>query len=226
MSKFIKENWKILLIFLILVILFPIIILVPSSIGFIPQDIGLQIISYGGSIFGGFLTLYGVWWTIKNQNIRYFETQQIEYSPSFYFNKTIKTELYTYNPYSSKTKEYRGKAILEIKNFGFGKAIDIIFNQEKFTEKNFNEYVSLKQYFLPILEENKTYNLEILFDISWKNPFKETKQLILEVECKNILSHIFIYKVYLNVKILENEYARKNKNKYLLLVEIQKIEKK
>ena len=67
MHKFIKENKRMLLSFLILIILFPIIILTPSPIGIISKDIGLQIVGYGGSIFGGFLTLYGVWWTLDYQ---------------------------------------------------------------------------------------------------------------------------------------------------------------
>lgn len=76
MIKFIKENWKILLPFLIVAILFPIIILVPSPIGIIPKDVGLQIVGYVGSILGGFLTLYGVWWTIKEQKKDLLEQQQ------------------------------------------------------------------------------------------------------------------------------------------------------
>jgi hypothetical protein len=65
---FFKENAKAIIGVLFIVIIFPIIILTPSPIGFIPHDTGLTIIGYGGSILGGFLTLYGVWWTIKDQN--------------------------------------------------------------------------------------------------------------------------------------------------------------
>ena len=65
--KFLKENWKMLTIVTIVVILFPIIILTPSRYGTIPYDTGIAIVGYGGSILGGFLTLYGVWWTIKDQ---------------------------------------------------------------------------------------------------------------------------------------------------------------
>lgn len=66
--SFFKENAKAIVGVLCIVIIFPIIILTPSPIGFIPHDTGLTIIGYGGSILGGFLTLYGVWWTIKDQN--------------------------------------------------------------------------------------------------------------------------------------------------------------
>lgn len=65
--KFLKENWKMLAITTTVVILFPIIILTPSRYGTIPYDTGIAIVGYGGSILGGFLTLYGVWWTILEQ---------------------------------------------------------------------------------------------------------------------------------------------------------------
>ncbi|HJA65383.1 MAG TPA: hypothetical protein H9955_03650 [Candidatus Mediterraneibacter cottocaccae] len=65
MNKFIRDNKKLLLSFLFIVILFPMVILVQSPVGTIPTAIGETIISYGGAILGGFLTLYGVWWTIE-----------------------------------------------------------------------------------------------------------------------------------------------------------------
>lgn len=66
MFNFFKENRKMLIVFLVIAIVFPIIILCPSPIGIIPYETGLTIVGYGGSILGGFLTLYGVWWTIKD----------------------------------------------------------------------------------------------------------------------------------------------------------------
>ncbi|EFE47662.1 hypothetical protein HMPREF0863_00302 [Erysipelotrichaceae bacterium 5_2_54FAA] len=67
-SDFFKENKFVLLFTFILAFTFPIIILYPADSGFIPHDVGLQIVGYGGSILGGFLTLYGVWWTIRKQD--------------------------------------------------------------------------------------------------------------------------------------------------------------
>lgn len=66
MTKFFKENKKMLLLFLAIAIIFPFIILFPSSIGIIPYETGLTIVGYGGSILGGFFTLFGVWWTIED----------------------------------------------------------------------------------------------------------------------------------------------------------------
>lgn len=65
---FFKENKTVLLTSLLAATLFPIIILTPSEFGIIPRDIGLQLVGYFGSILGGFLTLYGVWWTINDHN--------------------------------------------------------------------------------------------------------------------------------------------------------------
>lgn len=70
MRKFLTEQKIVLVIVLILSIIYPIVILCYSPyavFGRIPREIGLQLVGYGGSILGGFLTLYGVWWTIKDQ---------------------------------------------------------------------------------------------------------------------------------------------------------------
>lgn len=76
MTKFFKENKKMLLLFLAIAIIFPIIILLPSPIGIIPYETGLTLIGYGGSILGGFLTLYGVWWTIEDNKKQREEDQK------------------------------------------------------------------------------------------------------------------------------------------------------
>lgn len=67
-KKFIIETYKVLFLIVIIAVLFPIIILTPSDIGTIPYNLGIEIISYGGTLLGGFLTLFGVWWTINYQN--------------------------------------------------------------------------------------------------------------------------------------------------------------
>ena len=66
--KFFKENWRILVVIIVIVVLFPTIMLITTYYKIIPYDSAIAIIGYGGSILGGFLTLYGVWWTIKEQN--------------------------------------------------------------------------------------------------------------------------------------------------------------
>lgn len=74
--KFIKENWKMLIAILLIVILFPSIILIASNNKLLSYNTAIAIIGYGGSILGGFLTLYGVWWTIKEQNNNLIKQQE------------------------------------------------------------------------------------------------------------------------------------------------------
>ena len=81
MRKFVNDNKKLLLVILLVVIGLPIIILTPSPIGFIPRDIGIAIVGYCGSIIGGFLTLYGVWWTIDDNQKARSKELELQYCP-------------------------------------------------------------------------------------------------------------------------------------------------
>lgn len=86
MNRFFKENRKMLAGFLIIAILFPAIILVKTPIGVIPSDTGELIVSYGGAILGGFLTLYGVWWTIETNKEKEREDRALQYRPMFQYD--------------------------------------------------------------------------------------------------------------------------------------------
>lgn len=81
MKRFFKQNAKMLLIVLAVVVLFPILILTPSRWGFIPREVGIAIVGYGGSIIGGFLTLYGVWWTIDDNQAGKRKNLELQYCP-------------------------------------------------------------------------------------------------------------------------------------------------
>ncbi|MFQ6793867.1 MAG: hypothetical protein ACLRT4_13995 [Thomasclavelia sp.] len=81
MNKFFNENKKLFLIILSISIIIPIIILTSSSIGIIEYETSLTLIGYCGSILGGFLTLYGVWWTIKDQEDKRKKDLAIQYRP-------------------------------------------------------------------------------------------------------------------------------------------------
>lgn len=81
MRKFWKENKKVILPILLIAFLFPVIILVPAQMGWIPGNVGMEIVGYGGSILGGFLTLYGVWWTIDDNRRNRKEELELLYSP-------------------------------------------------------------------------------------------------------------------------------------------------
>ena len=140
MTKFFKENKKMLLLFLTIAIIFPIIILLPSPIGIIPYETGLTIIGYGGSILGGFLTLYGVWWTIEDNNKQREKNQRqheierreeftIQYKPIL-FLKEVDAKLYDINGYitlytqnDKKFDEYELLTYFTIINLGRGEAL-------------------------------------------------------------------------------------------------------
>lgn len=95
-TNFVKENAPVIIVVGLISIAFPILILCPSKYGIIPHDVGLQIVGYGGSILGGLLTLYGVWWTIRKQdeinrddgerhNKERFSDLTIQYMPILFF---------------------------------------------------------------------------------------------------------------------------------------------
>lgn len=130
MVKFIKANCKILSIILLLAILYPCFILIYSPyapLGRIPKDIGLQLIGYGGSILGGFLTLYGVWWTINEQNrIRNEDqTKRDEERREELINQY--KPILTIKPHTTKFvfQTFIMETTLIITNKGRGEAIDI-----------------------------------------------------------------------------------------------------
>lgn len=81
MKNFLNHNKKKAIFLTIFVICFPILILCPTSIGVIPRDIGIAIIGYSGTIIGGFLTLYGVCWTIQDNNINRKKELELQYCP-------------------------------------------------------------------------------------------------------------------------------------------------
>lgn len=81
MKKFFSSNKKLILLLLVFIIAFPIIVLCPSPIGIISKEIGIVIVEYGGAIIGGFLTLYGVWWTIEDNNNNRKKELELQYCP-------------------------------------------------------------------------------------------------------------------------------------------------
>lgn len=81
MKKFLKDNWKLVIGFMIVSIGVPIIILTPSSFGIFSEEVGGVLVSYCGAILGGFLTLYGVWWTIENNKKDKREEISVQYLP-------------------------------------------------------------------------------------------------------------------------------------------------
>ena len=135
MNKFFNENKKLFLIILSISIVIPIIILTPSPIGIIEYETGLTLIGYCGSILGGFLTLYGVWWTIKEQNKNLIKQQEkldrqrredlaIQYKPYLVLEKPVTfTNEEINNSYLHYNNIFDLNETLDLKNIGRGEAI-------------------------------------------------------------------------------------------------------
>lgn len=138
MKKFFDENKIIIIKFVLLILLFPVIILVPSPIGFIPKDIGIAIVGYGGAIIGGFLTLYGVWWTIEDNNKNRKKELELQYYPVIRVDVVKRTsdiyqlcsEIYIkYNHKFFETNLYTPESsILKVTNVGRGEIENISFS--------------------------------------------------------------------------------------------------
>ncbi len=130
MNKFFNENKKIFIIILSISIIIPIILLTSSPIGIIEYETSLTLIGYCGSILGGFLTLYGVWWTIKDQEVKRYEDLALQYKPIlraippvYDDEKIIITK--------SDNKLLLFNIILYIENIGRGEALDIEISHSK-----------------------------------------------------------------------------------------------
>lgn len=130
MKKFFNENKKFIIKLVIVILLFPIIVLVPTPIGFIPKDIGIAIVGYGGAIIGGFLTLYGVWWTIEDNNKNRKKELELQYcpiiradiinnEPILYQNSSVIKLQYNHGFFDNESIHYASK-LIKIRNVGRG----------------------------------------------------------------------------------------------------------
>lgn len=140
MKKFINGNKKIVVVFLAFIILFPVLVLSCSPIGFIPRDIGIAIVGYGGAIIGGFLTLYGVWWTIEDNSEKRKKELELQYCPILTADIIEKTSpiynlcseiivLYKHKYFNDADLEYLNK-LIKISNVGRGEIQKVTLNLE------------------------------------------------------------------------------------------------
>ena len=155
MKKFIQDNKKLLLSFLFLVILFPTVILVESPIGIIPTAIGETIISYGGAILGGFLTLYGVWWTIEVNKEKEREDKALQYRPVLQYDICENTHTHQQNGeinfwfdseyFDNVNREYL-PYMIRLENVGRGEIEEINFKicDEELIRASFGDYDKYK----------------------------------------------------------------------------------
>ena len=77
---------KLFFIILFLIILLPVILLVESPIGVIPNDKAFAILSYSGSILGGLLTVLGVVLTLYESKKQFNEEKSLQYRPVFQYD--------------------------------------------------------------------------------------------------------------------------------------------
>lgn len=133
MKKFLNANKKAIVCLAIFIILFPILIICLCQLGIIPRDIGLGLIGYGGAITGGFLTLYGVWWTIEDSNKNKKKELALQYCPILsadiidhnwpkYHLGTEIIVLYRHKYFNDADLEYPDK-VIKISNVGRGEIL-------------------------------------------------------------------------------------------------------
>lgn len=218
MFNFFKENRKMLIVFLVIAIVFPIIILCPSPIGIIPYETGLTIVGYGGSILGGFLTLYGVWWTIEDNNKQKKEELKLQYRP------IIQIKSYHEKNFLNKRK-HLVHLLFKITNIGRGEICEcsittkiylnhkITINSDKITHKNnyFEILAPLQEEVYELLFElpknliSEEILIDVLFNINGYDLFND------QIKIPNKIKHLVINK---NQKILRRIYSIKNEKKY------------
>lgn len=217
--NFFKENWKMLVIVLIVTVLFPIVILTPSRYGTISYDTGLTIVGYGGSILGGFLTLYGVWWTIKNQEEQKRKDLAIQYMPLITCNEyeittnniennilnAISTSVYsTFKEeiLDSNLKEI--KIILKLTNHGRGEAIVTNVKSglaiypakdDNFINEAHDNPLDYSNTIIPV-SQSKNINLILSFDKTKPIP----KKMIFSI-CLTYFSHFDNNRINMNTSI-------------------------
>lgn len=197
--KFVKENWKMLIVILLIVILFPSIILIASNNKLLSYNTAIAIIGYGGSILGGFLTLYGVWWTIKEQNTNLIKQQEqldkqkrenfaIQYRP------ILKISVNTIN---STLNNYKQTIKINIifSSIGRGEACNI--NSKIESPFGFEKVIIENIRFIPSSEKTK-----VLLDINlinFPNKEKRTKYLITTfyTDSLNVYKYKLTSKIYI-----------------------------
>lgn len=162
MIKFFKEHKKIIqisLVFLIIAIIFPIVILYPTKYGFITHKDGLEIVGYGGSILGGFFTLFGVWWTIADNKKQKMEEFSIQYKP--YMSLPPRKELEDRGidikdcvKYDTEENKYKFELIYQ--NIGSGEAANL---RIQIYSGNINIYDSKKEY-IDVFPDNLLHRIQ------------------------------------------------------------------
>lgn len=229
LEKFFSENEKLLNWISVFVIVVPLFIIICIRLDCIDRDLGLSIIGYAGSIIGGFITLFGVWWTINsNEEIRKKDII-LQYRP--FLNYEIENYKKQYkrmgeialsfeNEYFSDISRYTDEHLLIVKNAGKGdiekinfivKKCDVITSPVSLGDANgqlSNSYFLGNQYidFIPSDDEIyiaiciPTVKKDALVDIDFDNIF--ILSIELGIEYKGTMStEIYNQTLKLNLSI-------------------------
>lgn len=224
--EFFKKNKTVLISILITAIIFPFIVLTPSCVGFISRDIGLQIVGYGGSILGGFLTLYGVWWTIRIQQQEMLKQQlqldlqrredlAIQYKP-FISIVSLETSIpvnngfnrICYNPcqnLSTELKQILDKAHdncelnFKLTNIGRGTLCSVRLREIVLDSKHFEPIVNYEQKLLCSIAREETVYLALELPplLKLKSEFHDLKQSMIKVSICLIGTDEFDFNTFL-----------------------------
>lgn len=85
--EYTRKHWiKLLFVAVILFIVVPILIYLPSPMGIIPRNEAGNVLGYYGAVLGGAMTLGGVAWTIYDQNKQRKEELTLLYRPYLIFS--------------------------------------------------------------------------------------------------------------------------------------------
>lgn len=116
----------IIIILAIAIFILPFIILSKSCIGIINPEDSQTVLGYFGSVIGGALTLFGVWWTINDQDKKRKKELSIEFMPYLIidFDQQLCGNIHP-------------SIDFYIKNLGRGEAIDVIIDLN--IESTFNK---------------------------------------------------------------------------------------
>lgn len=157
---------------LLVIITFPIVILTPSPIGLIPNDIGKEIVSYGGDIFGGVIGIVGIYITLQYEKskqiyenkrkalplLEIFPVSELDYKYQY-----IQFDfLFTEESFSRNRKDIPDTAsvLVSIKNVGYRELYDLFlgdFEARWFKEENM--YYHMKS----VLYQEHDLKLNFLF---------------------------------------------------------------
>lgn len=191
MRRFIKENKHLVIFILVISTLFPIIILWESPFpDVIPKDIGIAIVGYGGSIIGGFLTLYGVWWTIKKQEEDRLMNKELELMPYLHFILRGKDNENSQYPIissiavsneSSKARPLLG-FFFYLYNVGRGEAFNINIYRIVLNVKDYRSIIIEQESEIPFLSDKLSAQFVVLIHDKVLEALLQTKSEELEIK--------------------------------------------